>query len=169
MNMSSFAAPVLIAALLGSQASTQEEPAVALARAEARWQALGPKDYRFGILLACECFPQGMTFRVIAGKAEPPRHTDVMSQRLHDRYGTVEKLFDRIRRALAAGAHRVVVKYDRQLGYPIWADIDPRRDVVDDEVFFRVMGFRRLRFVSFVVIALRQASLRKIDLDSVPA
>lgn len=144
MNMPGLAAAVVTATLLGSQASTREEPAVALARAEAQWQALGPKDYRFGILLTCECFPQGMAFRVIAGNAEPPRHTDVMSQRLHDRYGTVEKLFERIRRALAAGGHRVIVKYDRKLGYPIWADLDPRRDVIDDEVFFRVAGFRRL-------------------------
>ena len=47
-------------------------------------------------------------------------------------------------------AHRVVVKYDRQLGYPIWADLDPRRDVIDDEVFFRVMGFRKLAAPTWV-------------------
>jgi Family of unknown function (DUF6174) len=85
-----------------------------------------------------------MTFRVIGGNAEPPRDAGVLSQRFYDRYGTVEKLFAVIRRALAAQGHRVVVKYDRQLWYPIWADIDPRRDVIDDEVFFRVRGFRRL-------------------------
>jgi Family of unknown function (DUF6174) len=144
MNMPGLAAAVLTATLLGSQGSTREEPAVALTRAEAQWQSQGPKDYRFGIVLTCECFPQEMTFRVIGGKAELPRGADAMSQRFHERYGTMEKLFAVIRRALAAGAHRVVVKYDRQLGYPIWADLDPRRDVIDDEVFFRVMGFRRL-------------------------
>lgn len=144
MNMTGLTAVVLVAGFLGSQASTREEPTVALARAEAQWQAQGPRDYRFGITLTCECVPKGMTFRVIGGKAELPLGADALSPRFHDRYGTVEKLFAAIRRALAAGSHRVVVKYDRQLGYPIWADLDPRRDVIDDEVFFRVTGFREL-------------------------
>lgn len=83
-----------------------------------------------------------------------------MSQRLHDRYGTVEKLFARIRRALAASAYRVVVKYDRQLGYPIWVDLDPRRDVIDDEVFIRVTGFRKLAAPAWVGLPSRRQQAR---------
>jgi Family of unknown function (DUF6174) len=160
MNMPGLAAAVLVAGFLGSEASTREEPAVALARAEAQWQAMSPKDYRFEIILTCECSPQGMTFRVIGGKAELPRGADAMSQRFHDRYGTMEKLFAVIRRALAARGHRVVVKYDRQLGYPIWADLDPRRDVIDDEVFFRVMGFRKLATPTWVGLPSRRQQAR---------
>ena len=43
-------------------------------------------------------------------------------------------------------ADRVFVgRVDRVDGlkpYPIWADLDPRRAVIDDEVFIRVTGFR---------------------------
>jgi hypothetical protein len=37
------------------------------------------------------------------------------------------------------------VKYDSELGYPIWADLDPSGEVIDDELFFRVIGFRELK------------------------
>lgn len=46
---------------------------MALARAEAQWQARGPKSYRFEILLTCECFPKGMNVRVTGGHAVLPR------------------------------------------------------------------------------------------------
>jgi hypothetical protein len=127
-----------------SGGATEPEPAVALARAEARWHLRGAKAYKFGILLTCECFPRGMTFRVVDRQVQPPRGADAATLRFHDRYGTVEKLFAVIRGAIAAGGHRIVVKYDSELGYPIWADLDPRRQVIDDERFFRVTGFRTL-------------------------
>jgi hypothetical protein len=85
-----------------------------------------------------------MSFRVIEGQVQTPRGADAASARFRDHYGTVEKLFAVIRHALSAGGHRIEVKYDAALGYPIWADLDPRREVIDDELFFRVTGFRRL-------------------------
>lgn len=133
-----------LATSIGLQISTEEGPAASLARAEARWHAQRPKSYTFGIVLECECSPKGMSFRVIEGQAQPTGGADAASARFRDRYGTVEKLFAVIRHALSAGGHRIEVKYDAVLGYPIWADLDPRREVIDDEVFFRVTGFRPL-------------------------
>jgi hypothetical protein len=142
MNISGLAATILVAAFLGSQHPVEQGPAIALARAEAQWQARGPKSYRFGILLTCFCSPKGMSFRVIEGQAQLPTGADPTSQRFHESYGTIERLFARIRRAIDDGGHRVNVKYDSELGYPIWADLDPRREVIDDELFFRVTGFQ---------------------------
>jgi hypothetical protein len=144
MSMSSLAL-VLLVGSLGLQIPTEESPSAALARAEALWQERGPKAYRFGIILSCECFPTGMDFRVIGGQVQLPRGADTAAQGFHDTYGTVEKLFAVVRRALAAGGHRIVVKYDSELGYPIWADLDPSGEVIDDELFFRVIGFRELK------------------------
>jgi hypothetical protein len=71
MNVSSVAATIALATSIGLQISTEEGPAASLARAEARWQAQGPKSYTFGIVLTCECFPKKMSFRVIEGQEQP--------------------------------------------------------------------------------------------------
>jgi hypothetical protein len=113
MRISALAATIALTATLALQIPAQEGAAAALARAEALW------------------------------KAQVPPTADVASQRFHDRYGTIEKLFALIRRSLEAGAHRAVVRYHDDLGYPIWLDLDPRRDVIDDELFIRVSGFRK--------------------------
>jgi hypothetical protein len=144
MSVSSMAATIALATSIGLQISTEEGPAAALARAEARWHAQRPKSYTFTIVRTCECFPKGMSFRVIEGQPQPTGGADAASAHFRDHYGTVEKLFALIRHALSAGGHRIEVKYDAALGYPIWADLDPRKGVNDDELFFRVTGFRRL-------------------------
>jgi hypothetical protein len=144
MNLSGLAAVVLLGAFLVLQDPTEQGPAAALARAEAQWQSRGPKSYKFGVILSCFCFPKGMSFRVVDGKPQLPRGADASTQRFHESWGTVELLFARIRRVIDNGGHRVVVRYHTELGYPIWADLDPRRDVIDDELFFRVSGFQKL-------------------------
>jgi hypothetical protein len=143
MGISALTATIALTASLALQIPGQEQATAALARAEALWKAQGPKTYRFGIILTCFCSRKGMSFRVVDGQAQVPPDADVASQQFHDQYGTVEKLFALIRRSLEAGAHRAVVKYHDDLGYPIWLDLDPRRDVFDDELFLRVSGFRK--------------------------
>jgi hypothetical protein len=36
----------------------------------------------------------------------------------------------------------MVVSYDENFGYPLQADLDPKQDIVDDELFFRVTAFK---------------------------
>ena len=145
MRLWSVATPIALAASLGFHAPAQESPAAALAQAEARWQEHGPKAYRFGINLTCFCDLRGMSFLVVDGLVQTPLDANAASRSFQDRFGTVEKLFAVIRRVQENGGHRIVVKYDSKLGYPIWADLDPRRERIDDELFFRVSGFRTLK------------------------
>jgi hypothetical protein len=37
---------------------------------------------------------------------------------------------------------KMVVSYDENFGYPLQADLDPRHDIVDDELFFRVTALK---------------------------
>lgn len=142
MSVWGIAAAGVLVASLAVQTPTGDA-AAALARAEARWQAQGPKAYQFGINLTCFCGPlRGMGFRVLDGQVQTPPDADAATRRFHESYGTVEKLFAVIRGVLDKGGHKVVVKYDSDLGYPIWADLDPQREVIDDELFIRVSGFR---------------------------
>jgi hypothetical protein len=142
MKVWGMAAMVLLGASLAAPA--QELPALALAQAETRWQARQPNAYQFTIALSGAWGRSGATFRVVEGKTQPPRETDAAWQRLADTYGTMEKLFAVIRQTLATGDSRVSARYDREYGYPIWADLDPRRGRTDDERFVRVTGFRVL-------------------------
>lgn len=45
--------------------------------------------------------------------------------------------------ARARSAHRLEVRYDRDLGYPAWLVIDYDRAIADDEFTYSVMAFRR--------------------------
>ena len=66
------------------------------------------------------------------------------SQRVYDHYNTIDKLFAAIRRAIAFGGHKIAVEYDADLGFPSKADLDPRERTADDELFFKVTGFRKI-------------------------
>lgn len=57
-------------------------------------------------------------------------------------YNTVEKLFAAIRRSLSFGKYRMLVQYHDALGYPVIADLDPKGDVIDDELVLKVTEFR---------------------------
>ena len=61
------------------------------------------------------------------------------------RFDTVQELFRVIEDHLERGSARVVVAYDESHGYPVSAEIDPERGVVDDEFSFRVTRFERAR------------------------
>jgi hypothetical protein len=125
-----------------AQQPARDTPALALARAEAKWHAHGPASYEFGVILTCFCSPKGMNFRVVEGRVQFPDRANATTTRFHDAYGTIESLFAKIRQAIDAGGHRIDVKYHADLGYPIWADLDPRREIKDDELFIRVTAFR---------------------------
>lgn len=144
MNVWGVAAMVLLGASLGVPGAQEKVPALALAQAETRWLTRQPQAYEFKISVMGAWARSGAAFRVIEGKAQPPRDSSRALQSLHETHGTVEKLFAVIRRTLATGDSRVSVRYDREYGYPIWADLDPHRNVIDDERFFRVTGFRSL-------------------------
>ena len=128
----------------GAQEPARDTPALALERAEAQWRTHGPASYQYGIILTCFCAPKAMDFRVVGGQLQFPPSAAATTKQFHEEFGTIERLFARIRRAIGEGGHRVDVKYDAELGYPIWADLDPRREVKDDELFIRVTGFRAI-------------------------
>ena len=125
-----------------AQQPARDTPALALERAEAKWRAQGPASYEFGVILTCFCSPKGMNFRVVDGRVQLPAKANATTTRFHDAYGRIESLFAKIRQAIDTGGHRIDVKYHGDLGYPIWADLDPRREIRDDELFIRVTAFR---------------------------
>jgi hypothetical protein len=49
---------------------------------------------------------------------------------------------ERIRQSISRGQYRINVKYDEEFGYPRSVDLDPRREVSDDELYFVVRNFQ---------------------------
>jgi hypothetical protein len=52
----------------------------------------------------------------------------------------IEGLFAEAVRAIAEDVHRVEIRYHATMGYPTSVAIDPRQNVADDELEYRVLG-----------------------------
>jgi Family of unknown function (DUF6174) len=130
---------------LGVSPRQGNDVAASLAKAEAAWRAHRPRSYEFTIALGCFCPPSTPpTFRVTDGQPAPVGDIDAETQRRYSDYNTIEKLFTELRSVAAAGAHKMIVTYDEKLGYPTDADVDPKKDALDDQFSFKVTNFRIL-------------------------
>jgi hypothetical protein len=132
-----FGGALLITAttFLGNGAPQEVQPEPALAQAEARWKARKPPAYEYEIYVSC----------AFCGSLFNARARVVNGVTGEGKFSSVEKLFEVIRQAISRGQYRVKIEYDQALGYPVSADLDPRREVKDEELVFHVRGFRGLQ------------------------
>lgn len=113
-----------------------------------RWMASGVKSYRMTVKVHGAWFGgvaevevrNGVPVSVTARRGNV--ETSATGFQGHD---TVEELFAIIQRAQDREAERLETRYDRELGFPIHADVDPRFGTADDEHGFTVEAFRVLR------------------------
>jgi hypothetical protein len=133
---------------LAARVPTQADPNVALAKAEAQWQKQKPSAYEFSVEVQCFCpdlLRKPISFRVTGATVQALEELKPGSQRVYEYYNSIDKLFDAIRRAIKFGGYKIAVDYDADLGFPSHAALDPRKTVVDDELVFKVTGFRKIR------------------------
>ena len=131
---------------LGVSTSQANSAAASLAKAEAVWKAHQPRSYEFTISVGCFCPPSTPpTFRVTDGQPAPVGNVDADTLRRYSAFNTIEKLFAELRPAAATGPHKMIVTYDDKLGYPTVADVDPKKDALDDQFSFTVTNFKILR------------------------
>lgn len=105
-----------------------------------RWAERAPSSYQIVLQRSyCECLPEWLipvrvTVRdrevhsVINVETGDPVTTDLYHAM------TVEQLFAVVADALDQNAHRVIVEYDQEWGYPRDIYIDYDREMVDDEL-----------------------------------
>jgi hypothetical protein len=124
----------------------RDDASAALAGAEATWDAKKPAAYEFTIEVRCFCrlSRKPPSFRVADGQSVPIRELDAEVLTTYQSYDSIDKLFTVLRRIATMGPHKMAVKYDGELGYPVSADIDLKQRVKDDELMFRVSGFKAL-------------------------
>ena len=109
-------------------------------QAREKWLGWGVRDYRMTVSRSCFCpSPQEITVTVRKGKAV----------RISARpwYGprTVPAMFRIVGQAIKRKVAVLEVKYDGRLGYPKQTSIDYIALAADDEMGYRLSGFRTLR------------------------
>jgi hypothetical protein len=117
-----------------------------LITAERLWATSRPQSYEFAIDVRCFCGGLATVpprYRVTGTTATSLGPSPPWDGKAYGRFNTVEKLFLVIRESVKRDGHRVTVSYDPDLGYPQVADLDPIATAVDDELFFRVIDFRK--------------------------
>ena len=109
-------------------------------QAREKWLGWGVSDYRMTVNRSCFCpSPQEVTVTVRKGKAV----------RISARpwYGprTVPAMFRIVGQAIRQKVAVLDVKYEGRLGYPKQTSIDYIALAADDEIGYRISGFRTLR------------------------
>jgi hypothetical protein len=134
---------VLLAAFLAISLPVfpQTDPiADALSKAEASWSRLKPAAYEFTIDVRCFCdlAKTPPRFRVKRGAVTALTELTTNQRSTYGYFDTVEKIFQLLRRHLTRKPEKMIVYYDRDLAYPMSAEIDVRKEVKDDELEFYV-------------------------------
>ena len=109
----------------------------ALDRARAKWKAAKIRSYRYEARRVCFC-PTTSWHVVNVRDGVPSRrvHADVKD------IATVPRLFRQIQRAIDRQAHGLTVTYTTH-GVPTKVSIDTYQNVIDEEQYFSIRGFKR--------------------------
>jgi hypothetical protein len=124
-------------------------PTASLSDARQRWADKGPAAYSIDLFRSCECTAE-MSGPVVVNvqngtvQSRAYRGGSIVPPNMAPLFPSVEGLFDLIADAAERRAHRLEVRYDRDLGYPAWLVIDYDKAIADDEFTYSVMAFRRL-------------------------
>lgn len=98
------------------------------------WNRLKIKDYSFTVKVFCNCpdiKPKLVQVRggiALVGKGETPNMT-------------ISDYFKMVDEAYKKNAHSVKVKYDQRYHYPKYISIDYNKNIADDEIIYRIIGF----------------------------
>ena len=106
-----------------------------LDKQRAYWKQYGSDSYTLQYDVRCECSDyteQPATVTVTDGQ--------VVSA-THEKAYTIDALFDRIQQAVSGRVDDLTVVYNRELGYPVYIEIDHRLISVDDEYDIIVLDY----------------------------
>ena len=125
------------------------DQAARLAHYRQVWSAAGIRDYQMTVKLGGAWVTGTAVIKVRDGV---PTSTVFLGQKRNSHlemvfqtYDTVDELFERVQYAVEREADHLVVNYDRRLGLAVYAEIDLRFQIADDEHNFVVEDFRVLR------------------------
>lgn len=115
------------------------------------WDSQGINSYSFELQVSCFCISditRAVRIVVMDGEAVSITYIDTgmdANDFFFNGVNTIEKLFGIIQDGLEINANSIMAIYDPDFGYPIEIQVDPFRDIADDEITVIVSAFQSLR------------------------
>jgi len=119
-----------------------------LYRNQQRWYAYNLKNYRYTLQISCFCteeFRQPVIIEVRNGKLKSisrPKGGATIDLEAFERYSTIPKLFNLVKKAIADKADRITVSYNPKYGYPTSISIDQSEMIADEEIYLTISNFQ---------------------------
>jgi len=117
-----------------------------------QWQAANISHYRFNLFIGCFCaYTQDMPLiievkdgEVVSMKYQSGKEIESGNLDYFQRFATIDKLFDELKKDLGGEADKVTVEYDETYGFPKQVSIDFIVQAADDELGLTVSEFEKL-------------------------
>lgn len=143
---------ILMAIVLAACSAVATEAPSEFDSARQKWQQADVSHYRFNLNLSCFCaFAQDMPLvievqdgEVVSMEYQSGNEIDATSLEFFQQYATIERIFEKLEKALGGEADAVTVTWDEIYGFPIQADIDFVELAIDDELYLTISGFEVL-------------------------
>jgi len=142
---------VVLAAVVAGCTKNPNNPAQwasELNAAEARWQAGAVKNYTWGVIRICNCAAnqiRPITVTIRNGVLNRIVYSDSVGgyadTTLFRQYLSVDRLFTLLEQVLASGPASFSAEYAPSLGFPTYVQVDPERNVLDDEFTIQTFSF----------------------------
>lgn len=126
-----------------ADAPYSSDPRQALAQAESRWLARGPRNYDFTLSVFCFCpfaGPNTARFEVRDGVSTAPGATAATLERLLH-LSSVDLVFAHIRRAVESNPYLFDARYDLESGYPLEYFVNYDFQLQDEEFAASIRDF----------------------------
>jgi Family of unknown function (DUF6174) len=141
---------IILAILLTACSAMQPKSEVDLARE--KWQDANISHYRFNLFIGCFCaYTQDMPLiievkngEVVSMKYQSGKEIEAGNLDYFQRFATIDKIFDELKKDLGGEADKVTVEYDETYGFPKQVSIDFIEQAADDELGLTVSEFEKL-------------------------
>lgn len=135
-----------------SAASTATEAPSEFESAHQQWNEADVSHYRFHLNLSCFCaFAENMPLvfevqdgEVVSMEYQSGNEIDATNLEFFQQYATIDKIFEKLEKAVGGEADQVTVTYDETYGFPTQADIDFVEQAIDDELYLTISNFEIL-------------------------
>jgi Family of unknown function (DUF6174) len=128
------------------------QPKSEVDRAIEKWRAANISHYRFNLFIGCFCaYTQDMPLiievkdgEVVSMKYQSGKEIESGNLDYFQRFATIDKIFDELKKDLGGEADKVTVEYDETHGFPKQVSIDFIEQAADDELGLTVSEFEKL-------------------------
>ena len=143
---------IVIAIILAACSAVATEVPSEFESARQKWQEANVSHYRFNLNISCFCaFVENMPLvievqdgEVVSMEYQSGNEIDATNLEFFQQYATIDKIFEKLEKAVGGEADQVTVTYDETYGFPTQTDIDFVEQAIDDELYLTISNFEIL-------------------------